>query len=405
MKGPAKNRQRRSLSAPGGSIRTDGEPALARRLGEALRQGTGELAVEDRALPHGFHSYPARFHPRLVRLLLEGAHAGATLLDPFCGSGTTLVEGALAGLRGFATDVNPLAVELTRLKTAACPEAQRRRLVDEAQRISAASLARVKARARTRTRGDEYDDPKFYQPYIFRELVGLREELEGADPAVRPLLLLCLSSIVVKVSKQPSDTGAGEVERSIGKGMPSRLLARRADELARQLARFAERLPPGTPAPDVRLCDARKLAHISARSIDLLITSPPYLGTYDYTQQHARRFGWIGLDARQVKMMDASEIGARRRARPEDALDLWQRDVDAFVSEFARVLRGRAYVVIGDSAVGARAVAGDIAIRKSAEKFNLRVVASASQERPSFYREVRQSTRREHVLQLEPSKN
>jgi DNA modification methylase len=397
-------RQRRALSARGGALRTDGEPGTARLLGEALRLSTGELGPDDRALPHGFHSYPARFHPALVRRLLDGISPGATVLDPFCGSGTTLVEAALAGARGFGVDINPLAVELSRLKATPLAEPLRRLLVAEAQRISSAALARVKARARTRTSGNQYDDPRHYQPHIFRELVGLREELDGADASVRPILLLVLSSIIVKVSKQPSDTAAGEVERSIGKGMPSRLFARRAEELERQLATFASRVPPGTPPPDVRSGDARRLSHLQPRSIDLVITSPPYLGTYDYAAQHARRFGWLGLDARA---METAEIGARRRATgvakgPADAFDVWQRDVDTFIGELARVLGGSAYVVIGDSAVGSRVVEGDAAIRKASEKFNLQVVAHAAQERPNFYAPLARVSRNEHLLLLRP---
>jgi SAM-dependent methyltransferase len=392
-------RMRRALSAPGGAVRTDGDRALARRLAEALVAGTGELSPDERALPHGFHSYPARFHPRLVRALIDGTARGATLLDPFCGSGTTLVEGALHGARSLGVDVNPLAVELARLKATPCPAPLRAGIVSEAQRLRDASLARVKERARTRTSGNEYDSPKHYAPHVFRELVGLREELDGADELVRRQLLLVLSSIVVKVSRQASDTAEGQVERAIGKGMASRLFARRAEELARQLTAFAERVPPGTPEADVRLGDARRLGHVKTASVDLVITSPPYLGTYDYAAQHARRFGWLGLDARK---MDALEIGARRRAKPEDALTVWQKDVDAFVAEFARVLRpgGSIYVVIGDSAVGTRSIAGDAAIRAAAEKSRLRVIASAAQDRPNFYAPTGRALRREHLLLL-----
>ena len=402
MKPPARPRMRRALSAPVGAVRSDGDPAAARRLSQALRAGAGELSDEERALTHGFHSYPARFHPRLVSALFDRV-AGQTLLDPFVGSGTALVEGALAGARTLGVDINPLAVELSRLKASVCPAPLRTLLVEEARGIAEASLARVKTRARTLTSGNEYDDPKHYAPHIFRELVGLREELEEAEPSVRHFLLLVLSSIVVKVSRQPSDTAGGEVERAVGKGMPSRLFVRRAEELSRQLAFFAEQVPPGTPLPDVRLGDARRLTHIKAATIDLIITSPPYLGTYDYAAQHARRFGWIGLDASK---MDASEIGARRRSGAKsptgDPIANWQRDVDEFVAEFARVLKpsGRAYVVIGDSAVGTRSIAGDVAIRFAAEKAKLRVVASAAQDRPNFYAPSGAKIRREHLLLL-----
>jgi hypothetical protein len=235
-------------------------------------------------------------------------------------------------------------------------------------------------------------------PHVFRELVGLREEIDGEAEPVRGALLLVLSSITVKVSKQRADTSGKTVERAIGKGNPSRLFARKAEELARAMAAFAAAVPPGTPPPDVRLGDARKLSHIASGSVDVILTSPPYLGTYDYAEHHARRFGWLGVDARKFAAM---EIGARRKAQePAKALAEWQRDVDAFVAEFARVLapRGLCFVAIGDSAVGDRAIAGDAAIRAAADKAALTVVANAAEERPSFYRKARVSTRREHLL-------
>jgi DNA modification methylase len=205
---------------------------------------------------------------------------------------------------------------------------------------------------------------------------------------------------LVKVSRQPSETAAGTVERAIGKGLPSRLFTRRADELARALAELSSRAPAGTPPPDVRLADARRLAHLRDGTVDRIVTSPPYLGTYDYSTQHQRRFGWLGLDPRPL---DELEIGARRRARdPAAALDAWQADVDAFVAELGRVLkpRGLAFIAVGDSAVARRAVAGDAPVRRAAERAGLVVLAAASQARPNFYKNVDKQTRREHLLAL-----
>src|SRR5262249_10641485 len=136
------------------------------------------------------------------------------------------------------------------------------RLVEHAQAAAGRSLERVRRRARTRESGERYDDPRAYAPHVFRELVGLREEIDPAPDDLRPALCLILSSILVKVSRQPSDTAAGTVERAIGKGLPSRLFERRAVELGRALAELASRVPPGTPPVDVRLADARRLAHV-----------------------------------------------------------------------------------------------------------------------------------------------
>ena len=362
--------------------------------------------ADARELTHGFHSYPARFHPLVCRrLLAETARAGTVVLDPFVGSGTTLVETGLRGAIGRGVDANPLAVDLAALKSTPVPATARDALVARAADVAARSLARVKARARTKGRGDEYDDPARYMPHVFRELVGLREEIEGEAEPIRGALLLVLSSILVKVSRDKSDTSRGTVERAIGKGNPSRLFARKTEELARGMAAFAAAVPPGTPAPDVRVGDARRLDHVRDRSVDIILTSPPYLGTYDYAEHHARRFGWLGLDARRFA---ETEIGARRGTKdPAKALADWQRDVDAFVAEFARVLRptGLAFINIGDSAVGDRAIAGDAAVRAAAEKHDLAIVANASEERPSFYRRAGVSTRREHLLLVTSAKS
>ena len=378
---------------------SSGDPRWRRLLAEAL--GIPDEA-DARELTHGFHSYPARFHPLLCRrLLAECATPGSVVLDPFCGSGTTLIEAALRGASGRGVDANPLAVDLAALKATPCPPAARAAITARAADVSARSLERVKKRARTKSTGEQYDDPSRYMPHVFRELVGLREEIEGEPEPIRGVLLLVLSSIVVKVSRQRADTTQRSVERTIGKGMPSRLFARKAEELSRQMATFAAAVPPGTPPPDVRVGDARKLGHLRDKSVDVILTSPPYLGTYDYASQHARRFGWLGLDA---SAFAATEIGARRGTRQDAARALadWQRDVDAFVAEFARVLKpgGLAFVAIGDSAVGTRAVAGDAAIRQAAEPARLAIVANAAEERPNFYRHAGGATRREHLLLL-----
>jgi DNA modification methylase len=397
---PSPPRPRRALSAPGGRLRSDGDPRARRLLGEALAI-PGE--ADSRELTHGFHSYPARFHPLLCRrILAEHAGPGAVVLDPFVGSGTTLIEAALRGAAGRGVDANPLAVALTTLKATPWDAARRDQLAARAADVTARSLDRVKRRARSRTHGGEYDDPSHYEGHVFRELVGLREELQNEVEPIRGTLLLVLSSILVKVSRQRADTSAHTVERAVGKGLPTRLFARKAEELGRQLAAFAAAVPPGTAAPDVRLGDARQLAHVAAASVDVILTSPPYLGTYDYTEHHARRFGWLGLDARSFA---GTEIGARRRTAPlppAAALARWQHDVDTFVAEFARVLRpgGLAFVAIGDSALGSHVVAGDAAIRRAAEKARLRFIASAAEERPNFYARSGTRTRDEHLILL-----
>ncbi len=67
---------------------------------------------------HGIHSYPAMMIPQVARRLIrEYGYDGGVLFDPYCGTGTTLVEGILAGNGSVGTDLNPLARLIARVKT------------------------------------------------------------------------------------------------------------------------------------------------------------------------------------------------------------------------------------------------------------------------------------------------
>ena len=69
-------------------------------------------------LTHGYHTYPAKFIPQLAaRLINENSGVGEIICDPFMGSGTTLVEAIVHGRRTYGTDVNPVAVLITKAKT------------------------------------------------------------------------------------------------------------------------------------------------------------------------------------------------------------------------------------------------------------------------------------------------
>lgn len=69
--------------------------------------------------PHGWHRYVGRFPPHLVRSLLNyfGANSKNTVLDPFSGSGTTLVECRLLGINSIGVEVCPLSALMSRVKS------------------------------------------------------------------------------------------------------------------------------------------------------------------------------------------------------------------------------------------------------------------------------------------------
>ena len=72
---------------------------------------------------HRLHPYPAKFISEIPANLLDILHPKklSTVLDPFCGSGTVLVESIDRGLNAIGIDLNPLATLITRVKTSPLP--------------------------------------------------------------------------------------------------------------------------------------------------------------------------------------------------------------------------------------------------------------------------------------------
>src|SRR5262245_59473231 len=126
-----------------GRIHRDGLTGTATVLVAALEAAQTDTETAE-TLSHPFHTYPARLHPATAKVLVEFAGDG-TILDPFCGSGTVLVEARAAGQRAIGSDLNPLAVLVARAKTWTVPPRRRRELVDAGHAIAAATLAAGKA--------------------------------------------------------------------------------------------------------------------------------------------------------------------------------------------------------------------------------------------------------------------
>src|SRR5579884_1205581 len=71
-------------------------------------------------ITHDYHRYPAKFIPQIAaRLIKENSGKGDLICDPFVGSGTTLVEAIVNGRRMYGSDINPVAVLISKAKTTA----------------------------------------------------------------------------------------------------------------------------------------------------------------------------------------------------------------------------------------------------------------------------------------------
>jgi hypothetical protein len=374
-RGAARVDARRALSHTGGQTLIAGEPRLAELLAHALDTGD----VDRDRLTHGFHSYPARMHWATAERVLSGLGlGGARLLDPFCGSGTVLVEGRVAGYRGQGTDLNPLAVALTRLKSEPLDPARRAALARAASEVRVRSEERVRARDPVRAKLPP-EELAWYEAHVLKELAGLLEEIDRLESVqVRGALRLVFSSLVVKFSRQRSDTAEQAVERRVRKGLVSEFFERKTAELVERLEALEQAVRG--PQPQVREGDARRLRDLVEGEIDLVLTSPPYGGTYDYVRHHQRRFAWLGLDPQNLA---AGEIGARRRgAAPER----FARELGLALKSIGQVMRrdGLLVMLMGDGQHGDERVPADELVGELAESFGFEPLAVATQARPDF---------------------
>ena len=325
------------------------------------------------------HPFPARMAPELVSRALATVPAGGRVLDPMCGSGTVARAAVEAGLRGVGRDVDPLAVLMARAWTTPVGAARIRRgaedLVREAKALSGGDVERP-ADPETR-RFVAY----WFAPRQEAALARLATALRRRGEPLRDVLAVALSRIIVSKERMAS------LARDTSHSRPHKVAEANDFDVhagfLRAARHVAARLDPGRirGRADVRLGDARTLDDVEDASIDLVLTSPPYLNAIDYLRGHRLALVWLGHDVGSLRDVRAGSVGTER-ALPEtgtlpdvarfvrDAPDStlaprhrgWIRryaaDMTAVLRQLARVVRrgGRVVVVLGNSFLRGAAV-------------------------------------------------
>jgi len=396
------------------------------RLAGRLFQVDRALA---RALTHGFHSYAGRMHPSSARMAIATwSRPGQRVLDPYAGSGTVLVEAMAGGRQAVGVDMSPLAVLIARARSTVLGPVGRGQLVAVAQAMAAEAAERARKRIRPLIPPWAKGEHRRFEPHIALELLGLRELVMATpEDEVGAALRACFSSILAKFMRKAewedapaagasSRASAGKsrpqggvaasavAARRIGRGIPSHFFAARAEELALALVMLARVSPPGTPVPEIRLGDARCLEGLREEEFDLVVTSPPYAGIYDYVEHHDASFLWLGLPRHGAR----AQVGAPGK-EGGPARTRWRADRKLWLGEVGRVAKPGATVVVlvGDGVVGGEPEDAAAAVGELADEVGLRMLAGAAQPRPPRTARLRaifgDHPRQEHVLILRKS--
>ena len=281
-----------------------------------------ELSWSERALPenvrtkhvHRLHPYHGKFIPQLVEVLLDRyLPSGGHVLDPFAGSGTTLVQALESRMDATGTELAAFNCLLMRVKTAHYDvEALGAELRDVCARLD--SLG-------TKVRPGVYLR-QWYEPRAAKELLGFRSvigEYEHGD-VLRVILSRAARSarrtahfdLEAPRAPQVGEYWCHKHRRTCRPVESAAAFLRRytLDTLAR-IAEFAS-VRDETGAATVLHGDSRTAAYDAV--FDGVLTSPPYPGLIDYHEQHRYAYELLDLDDRRELELGAAEGGTSRAA-------------------------------------------------------------------------------------------
>ena len=250
---------------------------------------------------HGIHPYPAKFIPQIPRALIAALHRAddTAVLDPFCGSGTTLVEAVRSGIEAVGVDLHPLACLISKVKVTplTCSLTRAAEGATERGTVPPAWAKRIPAIDHWFSTDVQYE---------LGSLAGAIADEPDAD--VRDALRVALSSIVVRMSRQESDTRYAAIDNDVKAGDVSKAFLQAARKIE---AALAATWNEKDALPRVSVINKDILA-VSPRDIpcrvSLVVSSPPYPNAYEYWLYHKYRMYWLQMDPLAVR---EKEIGAR----------------------------------------------------------------------------------------------
>jgi DNA methylase len=291
---------------------------------------------------HRLHPYLGKFIPQLVEILLSRYfRRGEHVLDPFAGSGTTLVQALESGLDATGVDIAAFNCLLMDVKTREYnPFVLERELREVHGRISCLDQAVTRRSGFIR---------RWYAPQAARELLAFRalvDEYEHSD-LLRVILARAARSarrtthfdLDFPVAPQLEPYWCHKHKRECRPVETASQFLRRytLDTLARVKEFAAVRIHECLAG--VIHEDARDIRY--RRTFDGVITSPPYPGLIDYHAQHHYAYELLGLDDRRELELGAGSAGTSRAA-----LEAYSEGIAAALANAAASLRPDAPVIV-----------------------------------------------------------
>ncbi len=265
-------------------------------------------------------NWRGQFTPQFIEYLLDTYAVSTDLIfDPFCGSGTVLLESARKNIRSSGCEINPAAYAMAKFITLSNLQ------LGERQQIFNSVRARIEQLV-----GSYYDLPLFEaQPSFRGRYKNLLEFAGGLFAQINNKREMLLAVIVLFHAEVNGEDDLVPSVRRACKAVEAKLLT----------------LPFSSSELSVDLCDARLAHRRFNRMVDIIITSPPYINVFNYHQNYRAILEVLGFDLLKVA---ESEIGSNRKNRGNRFRTVVQYtlDMEQALASFARSLKSKGLLVL-----------------------------------------------------------
>ncbi|MDO1500572.1 DNA methyltransferase [Winogradskyella maritima] len=322
---------------------------------------------------HGYHRYPAKFLPNLVKKIIEDyTDQGDTIADLFAGCGTTLVESKIHGRKSVGVDINPVAQLITDVKT----NPIRENLLISKYKIILAEIESFRPEDFQQIEKHDRIDYWFYpnEKYKIAFLYQIITELQTTKK-VKNFFLVALSNILKNCSKWLQSSTKPQVDPDKVPTDVFKTFNKQVKSMLKKNQLFFEALEDlkfTNIESKLVLEDARKTS-IKSATINAIITSPPYVTSYEYADLHQLTGYWfdylnnlrefrknfIGTFYSYGESLDSHSAIAQRaindlkdkNLRTAREVANYFSDMHDVANEMYRILKdgGKSFVVIGNT--------------------------------------------------------
>jgi SAM-dependent methyltransferase len=260
---------------------------------------------------HNIYSYHAKFNPTIPKNLIEKySSEGDLILDPFCGSGTTLLEAIKLNRRSIGVDINPIGILSSRVKTSSYSKNE---ILFYLDKILSEEYGEVNTLP-------SFPDREFwFNEKTLNDLGQIHSRiLEITEIRIRDYFYLVLLSILNNCSRRRATWNLGYIADNVMPNKDNFIDVR--DVFISKVRKNLENSLPVITELNKSLCFEMDIMDFECHGINTIVTSPPYPFAVDFIKYNRLALYWM---EKPVDELSKREVGARNKRNRAESLDLF----------------------------------------------------------------------------------